>query len=349
MNKITILGIIITIIFVVKLVSTEISPSERINEYETLKALRQKVIKEYLTNYDLATAYETLSHYILNESEMYAFAEHLNRTGNIPEWSIKRQLKNPTFFEILRYAPFLGKLTDYVHTRRYNIDLYSNRLNYFLKFPINKLLKSYMKKDIKDIIVFEDFVAIIVFLQDESQINFNNPAAWSMIRALYSLAIRQYSSNSILNYKPEKCFFKRKETKSYGDNIKINDIFKKVTFSICKSNYTESYSYYSLLKNNSLSYLMTYETIITDPLVRVSLEDILENRDGKVDVLLPKVELSVISSPKIKKSIRESTVFVTLACSPIYERSNWLTAMANEIEKYKQKEREYFHNLNLKN
>ncbi|XP_043484983.1 uncharacterized protein LOC122512903 isoform X2 [Leptopilina heterotoma] len=337
MNKIILLGNIITIIFVVKLESTGISPNERIFEYETLKALRYQVIKEYLQNYHPTTAFEILSNYILNENEMYGFAEHLNRTGNIPEWSIKRQLKNPKSYEQLRYNTYMEiNSLHFLQTHKRTIDYALKIFHNLQRFSVGELFKKYIENDVKDQILFEDYLAIVNYLQDESQIDFENLASWRMRRALYTLAIRQYNYNSPSNFIPEKCVISYRTIKrNFADDIKTGDIFKGTTFSICGVN------------NNSTESLITYYAIIIDPLVRVRLENFVSQAYGILFIILPKVEFCIVNSPSLENSAYEVKESTTLTFSPIFERSNWLTAIANEIENYKQKEREYFYNPNL--
>ncbi|XP_043484985.1 uncharacterized protein LOC122512905 [Leptopilina heterotoma] len=345
MNKFIVLGIIITTIFVVKLESTRISQNERINEHERINFLKYKIIMEYFQHYDLTTALEILSQYIMNESEMYEFAENFNKSGNPPDWSINRQLKNPKFYETLRYERNLESLPAeyleiYIHGIIVKLQIIFNIHN----FPINALLERYLERNLEELISFEDYLAIAILLQDESQIYLENPAAWRMRRALYSLAIRQYSSNSELNFNFDICFSMHEAKRNFIDDIKIGDTFEMRYFSICSSKNKKSFSYSSVYNNDTMFYTVRCKTIITDFLLRVSLEDIVDNVEGIIYVIFPKVEFSIRRNPLIKKTEYGDTVFLITKTFPFDEKSNWITAMANEIENYKQKEIEYFNN-----
>ncbi|XP_043472407.1 uncharacterized protein LOC122505052 [Leptopilina heterotoma] len=343
MNTILILGNIITIIFVVKLESTRISHSERLHELKSINTLKNKVIKEYLFNYDQSEAFEILSQYILNEVEMYGFAEHLNRTGSPPEWSNTRQLKNHEHYNFLRYNEYVEEFIlrrqqtgMHVSFLRKNIFYFAPRINY------QNLVKFYNEKMLNDLITFEDYYAIQVLLKDDLQINWENPASRRMRKAIYSLAIRQYSSNATMNYIPKSCFFKKTETKTFVNDIKKGDSFEKTTFSICSSKFKESYSYTYEYSFHTSFYWTNYEVLITDPITMVSLEDILDVEDEELYVILPKTDLTVLSDPEIFVNNSVPNLYVKMSISPIYDRSNWLTELANEIEKYKEMEKEYF-------
>ncbi|XP_043472412.1 uncharacterized protein LOC122505056 [Leptopilina heterotoma] len=343
MNTFIILGNIITIIFVVKSESTRITYSERLHELESINTVRNKVIGEYLSYYDLPEAFEILSQYILNEVEMYGFAEHLNRTGSPPEWSNTRQLKNHEHYNFLRYNEYVEefilrrqKTGMHVSFLRRNIFHSASRINY------RNLIIFYNEKMLNDLITFEDYYAIQLLLKDDLQINWENPASWRMRRALYSLAIRQYSSNATMNYIPKSCFFKKTETKTFVNDIKKGDSFEKTTFSICSSKYKESYSYNHKYSFNKSFYWTNYEVLITDPITMVSLEDILDVEDEELYVILPKTDFTVLSDPAFFFNNDVPNLYVKMLTSPIYARSNWLTELANEIEKYKEMEKEYF-------
>ncbi|XP_043471020.1 uncharacterized protein LOC122504154 [Leptopilina heterotoma] len=347
MNTILILGNIITIIFVVKLESTGIPHSERIHELESINNLRNKVIREYLSNYDLPEAFEILSQYILNEVEMYGFAEHLNRTGSPPEWSNTRQLKNYKNYNFLRYNYSFGEYRLGIENTYMHINFLRKEI-FYLTHNINvpKLVKSYKEKMLHNLITFDDYYAIQLLLKNYFIINSENLASWRMRRALYTLAIRQYSSNATMNYIPKTCFFKKQERKKFVQDIKKGDSFEKTTFSICSSKYKESYSYiYEYFLPNS-SCWTNYKVLITDPIAMVSLKDIVDVEDEELYVILPKTDLTVLSDAEFFVDNGAPNFYVKILTSPIYARSNWLTELANEIEKYIEMEKEYFNTAN---
>lgn len=350
MNKVIVLAIIIISIFVAKLKSTRISQNERINGLKRITFLRFKIIVEYFLHYDLTTALEILSQYILNESEMYEFVENFRRTGNPPDWSIQRKLKNPKFYETLRYDEKLeSPPSEYLEIYILGISFKLQTIFHIHDFSVNPLIERYVEKNLDELISFEDYLAITILLQDESQIYLENPGSWRMRRALYTLAIRQYSSNFELNFKSEICFSVLEEKIRFAKNIKIGDTFDMGVFSICSSEYKELYSYSSLYNHDTTFHMVRYKTKITDFLLRVSLEEIVDNVEGIIYVIFPKVEFFVRRNPFIKTSKNGDTAFITTKTVPFDENSNWITEMANEIENYKQKEREYFHNQNLEN
>ncbi|XP_043480701.1 uncharacterized protein LOC122510260 [Leptopilina heterotoma] len=275
---------------------------------------------------------------------MYGVAEHINRTGNLPEWCIiTRKLKNYQSYNLLRYHFPLGS---------YNLrsTLAGKPINFLRKWFFQNasilntqiLVESYYKRKLVDLMSFEDYYTIMILLKNVSVLNVDAPASWRMRRALYSLAIRQYSSNAIMNYIPKTCLFKKKETKTFVDDIKTGDSFEKITFTICSSKYEEPLSYVpENLNFNFSSYWVHYELVITDPILMVSLADVVKSDDEEIYVILPKIDLTVISETTFLITNGEPNLYLKLVTSPIYARSNWLTELANEVEKYKEMELEY--------
>ncbi|XP_043480688.1 uncharacterized protein LOC122510253 [Leptopilina heterotoma] len=345
MNTIIILGNIITILLIGKLESTRISPSERLHELETINTVKNKVIEEYLPNYDPREAFEFLSQYtIRNEVEMYGFAEHLNKTGNPPEWSKTRKLKNYQSYNFLRYHFPLEAYELDEHQAEMRVNYLRRR--FFPNAPIlnsQLLIKSYYERKVDDLMLFEDYYAIMILMKSVSVLDVDDPANWRIRRALYTLAIRNYNPNSILNYDSKSCYFKMMKTSSFVESIKFGDIFETATFIICSSKYKESYSY-----NNEKFYFnftlfsVNHEMVITDSLLAVSLKDIVEFDDEEIYVILPKVHFKLLSNLGFIINNGKTNFYVKMSTFPIDDSANWLTKLANEVEKYKEMEKEYF-------
>lgn len=343
MNTIFILGNIITIFLIVDLESTRLSSSERIYELETINTIKNKVIKEYLPNYDQQEAFKILSQYIMNEVEMYGFAEHLNRTGYPPEWSNARKLKNYKYYNFLRYDLSLEKLKIDTQQTKMRIN-YLNSM-YFQNAPaLNPqiLTESYNERNLNELMLFKDYYASMIFLKNFSTLYVEDPASWRIRRALYSLAIRNYNPNSDLNYNLP-CFFKQDvKTRTVVDYINSGDTFGTTNFIICSSKYEKQFSYDNENLNIKLnSYWINYNLLITDSILMVSLDDIAELDDEKIYVILTEVPLKVVSVKAFSVTNGKRNAYLNMKTSPIHERSNWLTSLANEIEKYKQMEKEF--------
>ncbi|XP_043472488.1 uncharacterized protein LOC122505103 [Leptopilina heterotoma] len=344
MNTIIILGYIITILLIVKLESTRISPSERLDELEKITIIRNKVIKHYLPNYDLQEAFKILSQYIMNEVEMYGFAEHLNRTDYPPEWSKTRKLENYEYYNFFRYNFPLEAYELSAQQAEMRIN-YLNRI-FFKNAPTldaQILIESYYGRKLDDLMLFEDYYAITILLKNISIFYVNDPASWRMRRALYNLAIRNYNLNSDLNDTSKSCFYMNIKSKTYVNSMTLGNVFGTTDFIICSSKYLNSYTYdYENLNSKLSSYWLNNKLLITDSNLMVSLEDIVKFDDEEIYVILPKVDLKVVSDKAffIKNGIRN--VYVKIETSAIYEKSNWLTYLANQIEKYKTMEKEYF-------
>ncbi|XP_043472500.1 uncharacterized protein LOC122505108 [Leptopilina heterotoma] len=345
MNTIVVLGNIITILLIVligKLESTRISPSERLYELGCINSVKNNVIKKYLPNYDLKKAFGILSQYIMNEVEMYGFAEHLNRTGNPPEWSKTRKLKNYEYYNFLRYNSPLEAYELSAQQAEMRINYLRGR--YFQNAPAldpQILIESYNERNLNDLMLFEDYYAIIILLKNILTLDVDNPASWRIKRALYTLAIRNYNPNSDLNDTSKSCFFRDVKTETSINDMNLGDVFETTSFIICSSQLKENKNSYDYENINFQLYWLNNKLLITDSIAMVSLEDVLQ-LDGEIYVILPKVDLKVVSDKAflIKNGIRN--VYVKFETSTIYEKSNWLTYLANQIEKYKTMEKEYF-------
>ncbi|XP_043472487.1 uncharacterized protein LOC122505102 [Leptopilina heterotoma] len=344
MNIIIILGNIITILLIVKLESTRISPSERLYELESINKIRNKAIRKYLPNYDLQEAFKFLSQYIMNEVEMYGFAEHLNRTDYPPEWSKTRKLENYEYYNFLRYNFPLEAYELIPQQAEMRINYLRRR--FFQNAPTldaQILIESYYGRKLDDLMLFEDYYAITILLKNISIFYVNDPASWRMRRALYNLAIRNYNLNSDLNDTSKYCFFRDVKTETFINDINVEDVFDTTNFIICSSKYKESYSYeFGNLEFNLSSYWLNNKLLITNSNLMVSLEDIVELDDEEIYVILPDVELTVRSVKAFFIINGKRNAYVNMLTSSMYERCNWLTYLANQIEKYKEMENNYF-------
>ncbi|XP_043472405.1 uncharacterized protein LOC122505051 [Leptopilina heterotoma] len=341
-----IIGISILVSTLPLLDAIRMSAEERESEFGKLEEIR-KIVTDLHFPLDGNEARPILSEYILSIEEMEPFTEYLHNTGNPPEWSIARKLKNYENYKFLKYDAHLQSLPFSVSSANEIImELESNVFENSPRIPNDIAYDIYMEKNLYELLTFEDYYAIMVYLQDESQINFENLAALRMKRALYSLAIRQYNPNFIPSYilNLEPCFFKEKRTERFAYSIHVGYKFEKSTFSICNSKFKESYSYSSEYKIDKSFFWMHYGAIITDPAVVVSLEEILDNYNGHLYVLLPEVKLQVMDYSKYWINKYGKIVNVKVITENIVDRSSWLTAVANQIEEYKEIERAHFVN-----
>ncbi|XP_043472404.1 uncharacterized protein LOC122505050 [Leptopilina heterotoma] len=350
MKTIIILGNIT--IFLVALTVTEsmrLSENDRKKEFTALKTLKQLVASKYLRKYNAEEASELLGQYIMNSHELIEFAEYLNKTGNVPEWSKTMKLKNPKFYEILRY----NNLVDFIPLKKeITYQIATNlKMTIFKDSPsisIEKLVHFYKTANLNELISLEDYYAINVLLIDRNQMFLPNPVGWRIKTALYSLAIRQYSLNLNFNFSPKNCFIRVRGDANYVNGFEVGSHSKLSDFWFFKSHnvFEESDSNSPIYNDNNPSNWVSYKFVITEPRVIVNLEEVVKN-DKKLYVLLPRTDFVVLKKRLIYDTFFGLTSFIKAKTTPILNKSNWITNMANKIEEYKKMEEKYFDNLPL--
>ncbi|XP_043472410.1 uncharacterized protein LOC122505054 [Leptopilina heterotoma] len=349
MKTITILGYITTIILVALslIESKRISAFERINDFVELQSLKYSLIDEYLHNFETEVAFKLLSAYVLDEIELESFSLHLNSTGMLPDWSMTHKLKNPKLYELLRYdtsveliPPSRNKAIKDATNLKMTVFQYSP------KVLVEELCDVYIEEKLDELISLEDYYAIRVLKRDDRQIKMENPVSWRMRRALYSLAIRQYRPNLISSFLPIHCFHRRFSNRSRLFNMKVNDSFRLTRFLLCTDKYIleESLTSSSAYDHTSSSHWISFEIVITDPRLVVNLNEILKSDDRNAYCLFPTLLLKALSDSEDRNTSYGLISFIKVQTVPTESRSEFLTAMANNIEDYKMKEREYFNN-----
>lgn len=339
---------IVTIIFTLSLpilVSTRISLKERSYEFRKQNFLKTKATDVYIDKVDKSKAWDLLNKFVLNENEMKEFLQYFNTNGIPPEWSNGRKLMNPIHYKNLRYY-FNVESSSFSIKRA--IKSVKNLKLIFKNTPevsTSYLFKSYVDKNLLEILTFEDYYTLKIYMTDISQIALlDNPVGWRIKRALYSLAIRQYSpylsSSDNVNY--SKCFFTAFEKKEIIDNIQVHGTLSGGNFVLCKSIFNKVRLDSSEFE--STSYLVSYKVLFSKAIYIVNLNDIFDDNQ-EVNIILPEINY-MLRNKKSAFSI-DGLSYERLSIEIVnkLEDSEWLSYLANSIEVLKQKEREYFENV----
>lgn len=350
--KTTTLRNIMTIILVTLpvLKSIRISLPDRVEQYLKVKNLKFKIINNYLRHYQTENVYNLLSEYALDKIEMYAFALHIYKTGNLPEWSTAQKLKNPKLYESLRYEIFVELIPS---SRDESIELIQNlKLTVFKNAPNishRRIYSVYVNKKLNEIVSLENYYAINIYLKHNRQITLENPVGWRIRSALYSLAIRQLTPNLKYPNTSKICFTSKLVNSSFVNPFPVGQISKIIDFWKCRSRNMIEESDSSIPVNNDDSfYWISYKIVITDHKLIVSLEEFLKNGEEKFYLFFPETAFNALSSFTSDDTSRGLINYITLETVPVRDNSKWLTEMVNKIEKYKEKEGEYFDNNEIR-
>lgn len=345
MNKIA-LENIITIIFAVTLqivVSTRILASVRLqmaNDFYNRAALAV----ENRINYPfILEAWDMLGNHVLSAHKLDYFFQEINKTGKPIEFFENVELINPIHFKVLRYFPLL-------QSRYFDIndasELFKNlNLNAFGKtFDISfqELFNTYEKKKLNELLSFEDYYALRIYLHDYSQINLKNPLGWKIRRGILNLAIRQYREKAQLSSDTdvaELCTFYSIKSKEFISNIKKNSFMYISHFHICSGG---NQNYEPLIKETTSSqYLIFNDLNIVNNFQVVSLNEITESGED-LYVILPDTKL--ILAKKLNP-IRRSGIIIQRLIQNVHvvnvNDQRLLTSWANYVELLKNKEKQY--------
>ncbi|XP_043482831.1 uncharacterized protein LOC122511555 [Leptopilina heterotoma] len=345
MKSIVLLGNIVTIILVTlpAFKTIRISDDEREAEFLKLQTLRQKVNRHFNYNINMSI----LREFVLSRNDMYDFAEYLNQTGGqTPEWSKSRRLVNPELYELLRFNNYVDSIPSSANEMTESLTNLKNRI--FENSPnvsFEQICYDYMKENLYELISFENYFAIRVLEEDYNQIELENLVGWRMKKALYSLAIRQYSQNSASNFLTIYCHSKHLKSRSFIDTYEMGETFKILNFRLCSSKRSspEIKSKSSIMRmNNFTSYWIFYEFMITDPKLIVYLEDVIKSNDEKIYIFLPETRFKVINGPEVYNTNIGLAAFLKLRTIYYPRTLRWLAEAANNIEMYEKKEKEYY-------
>lgn len=335
---------------------TKIPAIERLNECSELETIQIDAINnnlviddENVRNIHLDKILHILKHYVLNETEIYKFIEYLIATGHVPEWSSKHKLKYYHLYKILRCETYVGIIFSSL----------SDTLNYMTGGPMMKVFQnvidvspttiaySYFTENFNELLTLSDYYAIMVLLNDLKKINFKNPIGWRIKKALYSLAIRQYSPDVSSTFSPITCFNEDLVIAESINDFKAGRTFKFTDFLFChkhNNRLQETHSNSPIIKkSNSTHNWIAYRIVITDPRMIVNLDEFTKNKEEDFNIILPHVVFMTMEDPILHDTSYGLVAYVTIETMPITVVSEWLTSIANKINTYKEKEKPYVH------
>lgn len=352
MKLIIVLGSIVTIILVTLpvLESTKLSANDRVDKFINLQTSKYNVINKYLSNYIIENAFRILSKFVLNEREMYEFAKHLNETGVLPKWSKQQELKNPKFYELLRYditVELIPQFFDDVIQRVH--DLKTKIFHDSPDVSIERLCKVYVRNKLNEIISLPDYYALIVLFEDRQQLKLHKPVGWRIKRALFSLAIRQYNSDLISTFSPVTCFHEKLVIANSINDIKTGSTIEFNDFLTCHNNNIFHGKHLKPIKESeSTKNWISYKIVVTDPSLIVNFDEFRKNEEDDFNIILPNVVFMAMKDPILYDTSYGLTAFLTIESKPIVKRSEWLASMANAVEHYKEKEEAYLNDASSK-
>ncbi|XP_043472411.1 uncharacterized protein LOC122505055 [Leptopilina heterotoma] len=352
MNKIA-LGNIITIIFSLTIqiaVSTRILPTERLemaNDFYDRKLLAIDNHINYPFKYE---AWVMLENHVLSVHKLDYFLQEINKTGKPIEFFHDMKLINPIHFKVLRYFTFMeSNYFDINDAGDCFKNLNSNVFNNSFEISFQHLFYSYVRMKLNELLSFEDYYALRIFLQDYSQINLENPLGWRIRRAIFNLAIRQYKERPQLSSDSdvaELCTFYLIKSEKFICDIKKNDVIRVKEFQVCSGG---NQKYESLIKEiTPFTYLVSYDVNILNNIQIVNLNEITESNED-LYVILPDTKL--ILSKKLNP-VRRSGIILQRLIQNVYvlniNDQKLLTNWANKVENLQTLEKEYleYHSRN---
>lgn len=349
MKTIIVLRDTITIVLIALTVteSLRIPAYDRVDEFMDLQGLKYNLIMTYLPNSDVEKTLDLLSQFVLDESELNEFVRHLQQTGEPAQWMMDKKLKNPKLYELLRFEISTELIPLNRNTAMERI--VNLKINAFANSPkvhFHQIWDAYVNEKLNELISLEDYYAIRILLKDHSQINVENPVGWRIRRAIYSLAIRQYSLNFNHDRPLAYCFQRKIISKSDVNQFKKNEILQFDEFLICRNKQVFSGSNinpYVIHQDDFLAYI---DILNTDSRLMVSLDEIIKFEDDIIFfALFPKTSFKV-DDAKFFTTSGGLTSYLSFKTMPTtISNSQLLAFMANSIEEYKEKEEEYYNNV----
>ncbi|XP_043484956.1 uncharacterized protein LOC122512890 [Leptopilina heterotoma] len=351
MKIIIVLGSIVTIILVTLPVFefTRISADDRKMEFKSFKMFRRMALFKYYVKPQLTQILKWLDNFVMNLDEIREFGRYSKENGHSPEWMKTQELKNPKLYQSLRYDTYVEFISSSKNETIQRIKKLQKKIFQGLPvIPAEKIYDDYVSLDMNELISLKDYYAIQVLLKNYHSVYMKNPVGWRMKRALYSLAIRQYSEDLNSTFSQKICFTQLFKETQLINNLSRNRNFSFKNFLYCigRNAFKERLKYSFISNNTDSTFNAEYSKIvITDPRLIVNLQEVTNDDDRDDYFILPTTQLVVEKGLFDYKTPFGLVKAHTLKTLPIKKNSEWLTTMANNIEEYKEKEREYFLNI----
>ncbi|XP_043472413.1 uncharacterized protein LOC122505057 [Leptopilina heterotoma] len=337
------IGNVIAIMFALTLqivMSTRITASERAEEFDELCNKQSEAINNNIADFFKYEAWNYVKKYLLSSDNINLFLKEVNETGYPHKSFINRRLKNPLNFRILRYFTDLESSSLTLSNANEIVNGFKRIFNYQSQISTAKLYQKYMERNLKEVVSFENYYALMAFLEDKSLISKDSPAMWKIINAIYSLTIRQYKSvlktfpndNPIFN-----CYLSQIMNTGGIATLKHGMIFDNSNFLFCNKELENIVQHQTGIERSRSK--VYFNLTFWEYHQVVNIREITNNHQD-LYIIFPDTKMMVSGPPYIT---RYNGIHITIV--PIFmqeeNKENQLVKIANAIEYFKIKEVDY--------